>query len=63
MAEHNPARPTWALAAIALLAALAAAVVWAGPGPASAGGDTCDPVRTHEVGDFPVTLDSGGLTR
>ncbi|MCH7837785.1 MAG: hypothetical protein IIC26_04685, partial [Chloroflexi bacterium] len=63
MTEHNPARPKWALAAIALLAALAAAVVWAGPGPASAGGDTCDPARTHEVGDFPVTLDSGGLTR
>lgn len=63
MTEHNPAHPKWALAAIALLAALAAAVVWAGQGPALAGGDTCDPVRTHEVGDFPVTLDSGGLTR
>ncbi len=63
MTEHNLARSKWALAAIALLAALAAAVVSAGPDPASAGGAACDPARTHDAGDFSKTIDSGGLTR
>ncbi len=55
---------TWALAAIALTAVLAAALISMASGPASAADpDTCDPGRPHAAGSFDETITSGGVTR
>ena len=55
---------TWALAAIALTAVLAAALISMASGPASAADPgTCDPARPHAAGGFDETITSGGGTR
>ena len=56
----------WAVVPL-LLAALGAALFWAGPGPAASAraveNGSCDPARPHEAGASDRTIDSGGLTR
>lgn len=57
---------TWALAAIALVAVMAAALISMASGPASAADPgTCDPGRPHDAGSFPdeTIMTSDGLQR